>query len=93
MTEKDQTAAAAKVLEKQIEAECPELDPETRRRLANMGASIATKKETAKPVEKDQPEKAQNSELVQLDFWNDGRRAAPNAVFRSALFPALDKFS
>lgn len=30
------------------------------------------------------------TEGVQLDFWDDGRRAAPNAVFRSALFPALN---
>lgn len=29
------------------------------------------------------------AEIVQLDFWEDGKRAAPNAVFRSALFPAL----
>lgn len=88
MTAKDQTAA--KVLEKQIAAECPELDPETRQRLANIGASIATKKQAAKTDKKDQSEKAQSSELVQLDFWDDGRRAAPNAVFRSALFPALN---
>ena len=27
--------------------------------------------------------------LVQLDFWDEGKRAAPNALLRSALFPAL----
>jgi hypothetical protein len=30
------------------------------------------------------------TKVVQLPFWEDGRRAAPNAVFRSALFPALN---
>lgn len=30
------------------------------------------------------------AKIVQLDFWEDGKRAAPNAVFRSALFPALN---
>ncbi|HJW29605.1 MAG TPA: plasmid replication initiator TrfA, partial [Saprospiraceae bacterium] len=29
------------------------------------------------------------AKVVQLDFWEDSRRAAPNIVFRSALFPAL----
>jgi hypothetical protein len=28
-------------------------------------------------------------QIVQLDYWEDGKRAAPNAVVRSALFPAL----
>ncbi len=31
-----------------------------------------------------------SSDPVQLDFWEDGKRAAPNAIFRSALFPALN---
>lgn len=30
------------------------------------------------------------AKIVQLDFWENGKRAAPNAVFRSALFPALN---
>lgn len=30
-----------------------------------------------------------SSDPVQLDFWEDGKRAAPNAIFRSALFPAI----
>src|SRR5215211_4307614 len=30
------------------------------------------------------------AEIIQLDFWEDGKRAAPNAVLRSALFPVLD---
>jgi len=29
------------------------------------------------------------AKVVQLDFWEDSRRAAPNIAFRSALFPAL----
>lgn len=30
------------------------------------------------------------AKVIQLDFWDCGKRAAPNAVFRSALFPALN---
>jgi hypothetical protein len=30
------------------------------------------------------------AEVIQLAFWEDGKRAAPNAVLRSALFPVLD---
>jgi hypothetical protein len=45
----------------------------------------------AKKAERDriQPEPQPTAQIVQLDFWEDGKRAAPNAVFRSALFPAL----
>ncbi|POZ49618.1 plasmid replication initiator TrfA [Methylovulum psychrotolerans] len=78
-------------LEKQLERDAPNLDPETRRTLARMGASIAVK-EAEKPENKAvSPEKTKEKKekSVQLDFWEDGKRAAPNAVFRSALFPAL----
>jgi hypothetical protein len=39
----------------------------------------------------DEPEPSSQppAKVVQLDFWDDSRRAAPNIVFRSALFPAL----
>ena len=32
-----------------------------------------------------------SAEVVQLDFWEDGKRASANAVLRSALFPALGR--
>ena len=79
-------------LEKQLEKDAPNLDPETRRTLARMGASIAVK-EAEKPEKNAvSPEntKEKKEKSVQLDFWEDGKRAAPNAVFRSALFPALN---
>jgi TrfA protein len=53
--------------------------------LESLGRAIAEKKEKQPEQE---PTKA--GPVVQLDFWEDGRRAAPNAVFRSALFPALN---
>ena len=31
------------------------------------------------------------AQVIQLDFWEDGKRAAPNAVLRAALFPAVNK--
>jgi len=37
-----------------------------------------------------QPEpKKEPAKVIQLQFWGEDYRAAPNAVFRSALFPAL----
>ena len=33
--------------------------------------------------------KAKSAEVIQLDFWEDGKRASANAILRSALFPAL----
>src|SRR5689334_14804696 len=57
--------------------------PELRKTLANMAVTIAKNSL--------QSEEARSPALksVQLDFWDDGRRAAPNAVFRSALFPVM----
>ena len=79
-------------LEKQLEKDAPDLDIQTRRTLARMGANIAVK-EGQKPQKKAvSPENTQKKKEkpVQLDFWEDSKRAAPNAVFRSALFPALN---
>lgn len=38
-----------------------------------------------------QKKKPKTAEIVQLDFWEDGKRASANAVLRSALFPALGR--
>ena len=35
--------------------------------------------------------KPKTAEIVQLDFWEDGKRASANAILRSALFPALGR--
>lgn len=85
----DTKAQAAAILERQIEATYPSLDEQTRRSLANMGASMALKAQEAKAKPEKQAEQGSKA-TGQLDFWEDGRRAAPNAVFRSALFPALN---
>ena len=36
-----------------------------------------------------QAQKPKTADVIQLAFWGEDYRAAPNAVFRSALFPAL----
>jgi hypothetical protein len=36
-----------------------------------------------------EPDKHPPAKIIQLPLWPEARRAAPNAVFRSALFPAL----
>jgi TrfA protein len=41
------------------------------------------------PVEEPQATKQISATVIQLPLWPEARRAAPNAVFRSALFPAL----
>jgi hypothetical protein len=46
----------------------------------------ATAKNAPTPNE---PQKQPPAKVVQLPLWPETRRAAPNAVFRSALFPAL----
>ena len=59
-------------------------DPALRKRMEGLGQAIAER-------EKKEPEKAKPSaEVIQLGFWDESKRAAPNVVFRSALFPALN---
>jgi TrfA protein len=59
--------------------------------LERLGRAIAEKaeRESLQP-NTTAPEPKPTAQIVQLDFWEDGKRAAPNAVFRSALFPALN---
>ena len=38
-----------------------------------------------------QKKKPKGAEVIQLDFWEDGKRASSNAILRSALFPALGR--
>lgn len=38
-----------------------------------------------------QKRKQKAAEVIQLDFWEDGKRASANAILRSALFPALGR--
>lgn len=77
---------AADFLEQQLAAQSPGMDAELRRSLARLGAHLATK---PKEAEAKKPEPPKAADVIQLAFWGEDYRAAPNAVFRSALFPAL----
>ena len=56
--------------------------------IAEMRRAIHGQTTTTEPATEPQPKPT--AQIMRLDFWEDGRRAAPNAVFRSALFPALN---
>jgi hypothetical protein len=73
-------------LEKQLQQESPGMDAALRKSLARLGAAIAKKAVEELPAQ--EPPKA--AEVIHLAFWGEDYRAAPNAVFRSALFPALN---
>jgi len=77
----EDNANPADVLENQIAQSMPNMDAHLRKSLARLGASIAQK-----GAAKDVPE----GQEVTLPPCSQDRRAAPNAVFRSALFPALN---
>lgn len=81
---------AVSFLEKQLAQEAPGMDPGLRKSLARLGSAIA-KKAAEKPVESEPAakEEPQSAEVIPLAFWGEDYRAAPNAIFRSALFPAL----
>ncbi|MGV0950941.1 MAG: plasmid replication initiator TrfA [Azonexus sp.] len=62
--------------------------------LKRLGATIKEREqkecEATAPRSKTQAPEKPTAKVIQLDFWEDEKRAAPNAVFRSALFPALN---
>jgi hypothetical protein len=81
---------ATAFLEKQLETEAPNLDADMRRSLASIGAHLAERNaEQAKAMQNPPEPKQEPAKVIQLQFWGEDYRAAPNAVFRSALFPAL----
>jgi hypothetical protein len=71
-----------------------DLPPAIAESLRNMQRIAAERKAAGMQVdEQDVPElpwKIRPPRMDQLPFWPEARRAAPNAVFRSALFPALN---
>jgi hypothetical protein len=86
----DTHSQATAFLEKQLEAEQPNLDADMRRSLASIGAHLAERNAEQAKAMRNQPEpKKEPAKVIQLQFWGEDYRAAPNAVFRSALFPAL----
>jgi hypothetical protein len=86
----DTHSQATAFLEKQLETEAPNLDADLRRSLASMGAHLAeSKAEKAKAIQSQPEPRKEPAKVIQLQFWGEDYRAAPNAVFRSALFPAL----
>src|SRR4051794_18972331 len=60
--------------------------------LQRAAAARAAKEAEANRPQADplEAEKQLSTKVIQLDFWDDGKRGAPNAIFRSALFPALN---
>jgi hypothetical protein len=88
--EEPETPSAAAILEQQLTKTMPTMPADLRRVVAQLGASIAKKSATqAKPEIPPEPPSEPPAKVIQLDFWEDSRRAAPNIVFRSMLFPAL----
>ena len=78
---------ATAALESSITAAFPGMDQELKQTIASMGAALAVRNP---PAAKTKPQKPQPAKIIQLDFWQDGKNAAPNALVRSALFPALN---
>lgn len=76
---------ATDFLERQIAASMPDMDANMRRSLARLGVSLV--RNDAKSATTNDTPPAQN---LLLPPCPQDRRAAPNAVFRSALFPALN---
>ena len=99
LEEPDEDSRAAAFLEKQLLETAPDMDAQLRRSLASLGASIAKTQPKPEPEPERQtatepappPSKTeQKGQLILFPQWADDRRAAVHAIFRSALFPALN---
>jgi hypothetical protein len=74
---------AVAILDQLIQKENPELDATIRRSLTKIAANMA------KRPKKEPEDKEKTAQVIHLPFWEDDKQAAPNALFRSALFPVL----
>lgn len=81
----DPKEQAAAILEKQLEETHPNLSLQTRRSLASMGATMATRK----PAEAAE-EKLQAAKILQFPLpFDDDTRAVSNSLARGSLFAAV----
>ena len=86
----DEASSAAAILEQQIAETMPNMPAELRGAMARLGASIAKKSTTQAKPEPEPPKVEQQGQLILFPQWAEDRRAAAHAIFRSALFPALN---
>ena len=56
--------------------------------MAEVSRRLWNRKKEGPPMEETPKQQAR---VIQLDFWGDDKRGGPNSLFRSALFPALNK--
>jgi len=88
MTNEDLTKKAQEAIEAALRAEFPTMGDELLKPLASIRLNSVLN-EAAKATEP-KTTKELTTKSIQLDFWDDGKRAAPSAVFRSALFPVIN---
>jgi hypothetical protein len=86
--QRPENADAVGFLEAQLSESMPNMPPELRQSLARLGAGIARR--SVEQAQRSAPQKPKTADIIQLSFWGEDYRAAPNAIFRSALFPALN---
>jgi hypothetical protein len=85
-------AAVLPALLESVRKYAPSLDAGLANSLASLGATMVARQaleQQAKPPAAQAPTETETATPVQLAAWGEDYRAAPNAIFRSALFPAL----
>lgn len=85
-------AALLPAILESVRKNAPNIDGSLANSLASLGAGLIARNalEQAKPPSPPAaPQELKTADVIQLCFWGEDYRAAPNAVFRSALFPAL----
>ena len=81
---------ATEFLEKQLEAERPNLDPDMRRSLASIGAHLAERSaEEAKAMRNPPEPRKEPAKVIHLPLWPEATRGTPNSFLRGALFAAI----
>jgi hypothetical protein len=90
LKEADEDSGSAAFLERQISEIMPNMPAEMRGVVARLGAAIAKKSTTQAQPEPKPLKEEPKGELILFPQWAEDRRAAANAIFRSALFPVLN---
>lgn len=87
-------AAVLPAILESVRKNAPNMDAKLANSVASIGAGLVARNalaqvKQAKPSASPAAQEPKAEEAAQLTAWSEAYRAAPNAIFRSALFPAL----
>ncbi|MDA8308097.1 MAG: plasmid replication initiator TrfA [Deltaproteobacteria bacterium] len=77
------------MIEERLKAEVEDALAKMPPDMAEVSRRLWNRKKEEGPLMEETPK--QQARVIRLDFWENDKRGGPNSLFRSALFPALNK--